>query len=206
MNLMPDRAYPVGTVRSLLASDRVTPATAEALRRRLLGPRPPGGEVFDAEAYRTLEAVCARLIPQPDRDPPIDVAAELHTRLADGIGDGWRYVDLPPDRIAYVRGIVGIDQTSAALFGEPFIALAGANRDAVLRALQTGVADGETWRTMKSDRFFEELLAQVVDIYYAHPLAQEEIGYAGMADARGWQAIGLDARDAHEPVPLGTSR
>jgi hypothetical protein len=40
------------------------------------------------------------------------------------------------------------------------------------------------------------------ETYYAHPLAQEEIGYAGMADARGWRAIGLDEREAHEPASI----
>jgi hypothetical protein len=55
---------------------------------------------------------------------------------------------------------------------------------------------------MPANRFFEELLVLATETYYAHPLAQEEIGYAGMADAAGWQAIGLDEREAHEPAPL----
>jgi hypothetical protein len=54
--------------------------------------------------------------------------------------------------------------------------------------------------------YFEELLALVVDVYYAHPLASEEIGYIGMADAHGWQAIGLDQRETHEPVSVTEHR
>jgi len=56
------------------------------------------------------------------------------------------------------------------------------------------------WRTLPAARFFEELLAEVVETYYAHPLAQEEIGYAGMADAPGWRAIGLDEREERDPA------
>lgn len=59
---------------------------------------------------------------------------------------------------------------------------------------------------MDAALYFEELLALVVDIYYAHPLASEEIGYTGMADAHGWQAIGLDERETHEPVSVTGQR
>ncbi|MBW3634848.1 MAG: GMC family oxidoreductase [Armatimonadetes bacterium] len=54
---------------------------------------------------------------------------------------------------------------------------------------------------MPSPRFFEELLAEATEHYYAHPLAQEEIGYAGFADAPGWKRIGLDERENREPAP-----
>jgi hypothetical protein len=86
------------------------------------------------------------------------------------------------------------------MFGAGLASLPGAERDAVLRAVQSGEAPGEVWAQMDAACYFEELLALLVDIYYAHPLALEEIGYVGMADAHGWQAIGLDQREAHEPM------
>ncbi len=72
-------------------------------------------------------------------------------------------------------------------------------QDAVLGSVQNEEAAGATWNLLPSRRFFEELLAEVTEIYYAHPLAQEEIGYAGMADAPGWTRIGLDEREEREP-------
>ena len=56
---------------------------------------------------------------------------------------------------------------------------------------------------MPAARFFEEMLSEVVALYYSHPLAQEEIGYVGMADARGWPRVGPGELEAHEPRPVG---
>ena len=194
----PGQRYPVGTVRALLDSDLVTAPTAATLRQRLAGLEPHPDVLGPLAA--TLAAVCARLIPQADRMPPIDVAGALHARLASGIGDGWRYAALPPDEVAWRSGLRGIDETARAGFDGDFAALAADEQDDVLRAVQTGTARGAVWRTMPSARFFEDLLAAAVEAYYAHPLAQEEIGYAGMADAHGWRAIGLDQREPQEPL------
>ena len=51
---------------------------------------------------------------------------------------------------------------------------------------------------MDAGRFFEELLAELTENYYAHPLAQEEIGYVGMADLPKWVNIGLNEKDDRE--------
>ncbi len=50
--------------------------------------------------------------------------------------------------------------------------------------------------------FFEELLAQIVEIYYSRPEAKEEIGEVAYADAKGWQKIGLNEMEIREPKPL----
>lgn len=71
----------------------------------------------------------------------------------------------------------------------------------MLLAVQRGEAAGETWRSLPPGRFFEELLAEATEVYVAHPLAQEAIGYADMADAPGWTRIGLDERETREPAP-----
>ncbi len=64
-----------------------------------------------------------------------------------------------------------------------------------LHRIQRAEAPGETWKAMPANKFFEELLAEATTNYYAHPIAQEEIGYAGMADVPGWQRIGLNERE-----------
>lgn len=196
--------YPAGTVRALLASDLVTPPTRRALRERMrrnaVEPR-----FFEREAFRVIQAACDRLIPQPERERPINLAGALDCRLSKGGGDGWRYAKMPSDPDMHVKGAAGLDQTAQAMFGCGFAQALGVERDAVLRAVQSGKAPGEVWAEMDAACYFEELLALIVDIYYAHPLALEEIGYVGMADAHGWQAIGLDERDAHEPM-VSTAR
>ena len=164
--------------------------------RRLSGPP----RFFDRRAFAVLKAVCDRLIPQGERERPIDLAGALDCRLAEGKGDGWRYAKMPPDPDMHAKGAAGLDQTAEAMFGCGFAQALSIERDSVLRAVQRGKAAGEVWAEMDSACYFEELLALIVDIYYAHPLALEEIGYVGMADAHGWQAIGLDEREAHEPM------
>ncbi|MCC3156269.1 gluconate 2-dehydrogenase subunit 3 family protein [Hymenobacter sp. 15J16-1T3B] len=191
--------YPPGTVRALLESPHVSEATRAALQERLDAP-PYQPQFFDADTYRLLGAVCARLLPQPDRPAgAIDLPAGIDERLHSGKADGWRYDALPPDREAYRLGLGGIQQAAQAQFGREFAALAAAEQDAVLQAVQAGTAPGDLWLKVDAPRFFEELLAEATILYYSHPLAQEEIGYVGMADLPAWTRIGLDTREDREP-------
>ena len=98
-----DDRYPVGTVRAVLDSGWVTPPTAVALRRRLQ-PIAPHPTLLDAVGTALLAAICNRLIPQPDRADPVDIATRLHRDIATGGGDGWRYATLPADGAALGRG------------------------------------------------------------------------------------------------------
>lgn len=202
----PEQEYPRGSVRDLIGTDLVTPPTRAVLRARLEPRAPAPPRFFDAGSYATLRSACARLVPQPDAEQPVDLARLVDDRLADGAGDGWRYADLPPDADAYRRGLAGLDESAEAAFGASFGALDGARQDEVLRAVQRGTAPGPTWRSLPAARFFEELLAELVECYYSDPLAQEDIGYAGMADARGWEAVGLGRLEAWEPRPIGDGR
>lgn len=195
---MPNPTYPQGTVRALLHSDAVTPATREAMLSRL-DAKLTAPQFFEAGEMATLRAACARLVPQNEREIPVELACAIDERLAQSKGDGWRYDAMPPDAQAYRRGLSGLDESANLEQGAPFAALSDAQQDAVLRDVQNGEARGEVWKTMPAARFFEELLAEATENYYAHPLAQEEIGYAGFADAPGWVEIGLNGREAREP-------
>ncbi len=194
---MRDHRWPDGTVRAVLGTDLVTPATRAALTARL-APSAPFAPVLDVATIAVLEAVCARLVPQPDRAVPVDIAGDLHRKLAAGAGNGWRFDALPDDVTAMATGLAAIDARAAAMFGRRFAALGAADADAVLAAVQAGTAPG--WTGPEPKQFFEELLAGVAESYYSHPLAQEEIGYLGMADADGWADVGFGARAPHEPV------
>ena len=79
----------------------------------------PARQFFDPAAYATLEAICARLLPQDDRPPElrIPIAPFIDQRLQEGGGNGYRYEDMPWDDVAYRRGLAGIDETTQALFG-----------------------------------------------------------------------------------------
>jgi len=194
-------SYPAGTVRALLETALVTPPTRRALQARLAQPANVAPRFFDASSFATLSAMCARLIPPIEGVQWLDIAGTIDQTLADGIGDGWRYDAMPPDALAYPQGLQGMDESASALFGTPFCQLKAEQQDSVLRAVQAGNAPGSAWQSIPAARFFEDLLAAAVQACYAHPLTQESIGYAGMADAPGWQAIGLGELEAREPRP-----
>ena len=203
---MPVPLYPSGTVRALLSTEHVSAATRAAVQGRLDAPAAYVPQLLAPETYALLEAVAARLLPQPDRpEQPVALAPAIDQRLADGRADGWRYDALPPDREAYRLGLGGIQEIAQAIFQADFIALSPEQQDAVLQALADGRPPGTTWETLDASRFFEELLAELTETYYAHPLAQEEIGYAGLADLPGWTKIGLNEREDREPNKLRLS-
>ena len=192
--------YPSGTVRALLDTPHVSEATRAALQARLAVPATYAPQFLAPETYALLEAVAARLFPQPDRpEQPIALAPAVDQRLAEGRADGWRYDALPPDREAYRLGLGGIQEIAQAQFQADFMTLEAARQDAVLQTLAGGHPPGPTWQTLDAGRFFEELLAELTATYYAHPLAQEEIGYVGLADLPGWTKIGLNEKDEREP-------
>ena len=195
--------YPKGTVRALLNTNQVTDATRQALTQRLNAP-PRQPTFFTANEFALLQAVCARLIPQDDRPTSdrIDIAGGIDERLTENKSNGWRYDAMPTDGDAYRLGLAGIDESAVALYGHPFQQVPNDQQDDVLKAIQAMAAPGTTWQRLPVGRFFEELLAEAVEIYYSHPLAQEEIGYVGMADVPTWQRVGLDQLEEREPRPL----
>ncbi|SFQ77381.1 gluconate 2-dehydrogenase subunit 3 family protein [Hymenobacter arizonensis] len=194
--------YPSGTVRTLLETEHVSEATRAALESRLDAPTTYEPQFLAPETYALLEAVAGRLFPQPDRpEQPISLAPAVDQRLLEGRADGWRYDALPPDREAMRMGLGGIQEIAHSLYQADFLALQDIQQNAVLQALASGRPPGDTWLTLDAGRFFEELLAELTETYYAHPLAQEEIGYVGMADLPAWSKIGLNEREAREPQP-----
>lgn len=191
--------YPVGTVRALLHTELVTPATRRALRARLGVSASSGARYLAPRELATLRAVCARLVPQPERPQPIDLAASIDERLAHEEGNGWRFATMPPDRDAYRLAMTALDADAHEMAATSFVGLAPSQQDALLRRVQQGEIRSAEWDGVPPDTFFTELLADVTECYYSHPLAQEEIGYVGMADARGWIAIGLNELEPREP-------
>jgi gluconate 2-dehydrogenase gamma chain len=190
--------YPEGTVRALLRSPEVTPATRRALEERL-AHRPNAPCFFDAGEYATLRAICVRLFATDTRPIAIDVAGAIDERLAKGEGDGWRYAALPPDGECHKRAMHAFDEMAQRVHGKRFHELDAASADAFIADVEAGRARGDEWRGLDAARFFEELLAEACERFYSHPLAFEEIGFAGMADAHGWQALGLGAHEPREP-------
>lgn len=197
------KKYPSGTVRRLLETVDVTDATREALEKRLREGDHYQPKFFDAAKFALLSAVCRRLIIQESNDDFVDCAAFVDQSLSRNESNGWRYDKLPNDGETFRRGLEGIEQMAQIEFNKNFQHLNDSQKDEILTSIQRGETRGEVWKTLSAKLFFEVLLAKTVEVYYAHPFAQERIGYVGMADAPGWTRIKLNELEPREPRVLG---
>jgi hypothetical protein len=98
---------------------------------------------------------------------------------------------------------VGIEESSAALYGRAFRELSAEQQDEVLAAIQNGDPPGQTWQRLPAKKFFKQLVEQIAAVYYAHPAAWSEIGWGGPASPRGYVRIGYAMRDPWEAVERG---
>ena len=195
--------YPSYNVLDKWSSPDWDDQTREVVRRRL--EEVPPVRFFTEHEARTLAAIAERIVPQPDRSEAERVAIVpwIDEKLYEDKRDGYRYEELPPQREAWRLGLVGIDETARALFdGKDFCDLDPLSQDVVLQHVERGDATGTSWKQLPAARFFKSVLAiTIVKVYYAHPLAWNEIGYGGPSSPRGhvrkW-AGGVDPWEAHE--------
>ena len=109
---------------ALIASDRVSERTRAALLARAK-PDDPDYQpaALPRDCFDTLRALMTRVLPQDGAQ--IDLAQRLDAMLLEGVGDGWRFADLPPDRDAYAAGLAALDRWARTTQGAGFAALAG---------------------------------------------------------------------------------
>ncbi|HEU4594609.1 MAG TPA: gluconate 2-dehydrogenase subunit 3 family protein, partial [Pyrinomonadaceae bacterium] len=175
--------------------------TREVVRRRL--EEIPPLRFFNEHEALTLAAIAERIVPQPDRGEAekIPIVPRIDEKLYEDKGDGYRYEELPPQREAWRLGLAGIDEAARTLFdGKTFVGLDPFSQDVVLRHVERGGPPGATWKQLPAARFFRAVLSiTIVKIYYAHPLAWNEIGYNGPSSPRGhvrkWEG-GVDPWEA----------
>jgi hypothetical protein len=195
---MTDR-YPTYDVLSKRWTESWNEATRLVIDRRMAVPREP--RFFSAAEWRTLNAVCDRIMPQPKNRPPVPLAAYVDQKISDGLQDGYRYVQLPPQGEAWRRGLAALDDAARAAHGALFHVLSTEQQDGLLSRMQQGVLTGELWGSMPCRLFFEHrVIPDITHAYYAHPVAWNEIGFGGPASPRGYVRMGLDRRDPWEAV------
>jgi Gluconate 2-dehydrogenase subunit 3 len=148
---------------------------------------------FAPDQARLLEAVCARLLPQDDRDAAlrIPIAPGIDDRLFRNQSDGYRHENMPPDGEAYRLGLNGIDQIAGHLHGRGFADLDPGAQDEILESLHAGkpAAAEDIWKQLPVHRFFLLALQDCIDEYYSHPWAWDEIGYGGPAYPRAYMRL-----------------
>jgi hypothetical protein len=193
---MTDR-YPGYDVLSKRWTQSWNEQTREVIDRRLAVRREP--RFFSAAEWRTLSAVCDRIMPQPKDRPPVPLPAYVDEKMADGVLDGYRYARLPPQGEAWQRGLAALDQEARDAHGAQFDELLPALQDELLHRMQRGELKGDSWGGMPCKLFFEHrVIPDITQAYYAHPVAWNEIGFGGPASPRGYVRMQLDRRDPWE--------
>jgi hypothetical protein len=196
---MTDDRYPGYDV----LAKRNTPSWNEQTRRvidaRLSVPREP--RFFTESEWRTLEAICDRIIPQPKDRPPVPLPAYVDAKMLANRGDGFRNAKLPRQGEAWKRGLAALDQDARRIGGTRFHELDEAEQDALLRRMEQGELSGPAWGDMPSKLFFSQrVVPDITNSYYAHPTAWNEIGWGGPAGPRGYVRMDFDLRDPWEGV------
>jgi hypothetical protein len=171
--------------------------TREIVRRRL--DEVPERRFLTEEEWALLEAVVARLMPQPDRAEPVPITPWIDEKLAEDRRPGYRYADMPPMREAWRQGLAGIAAEAQERHGLPFATLRPEQQDELLADIQHGRTDARCWGDLPPGGFFIHLLLkEIVGVYYSHPAAWSEIGFGGPASPRGYVRLGFDQRDPWE--------
>lgn len=167
----------------------------EATRQLVLArvKQVPPIRFFTPEEIPLMQAVCDRLLPQDDRDEAhkIPVLNYIDERLHNRRIDGYRFENMPPDHEAHRLGLQAIDLIAKHLYNMPFVELGPYDQDYILQTIhdEKPPAAQEIWQKMPTDRFWMLLLQDVLDAYYAHPYAWDEIGYGGPAYPRGYMRL-----------------
>ncbi|MGN6799014.1 MAG: gluconate 2-dehydrogenase subunit 3 family protein [Gaiellaceae bacterium] len=169
----------------------------DELTRRVVLDRvenvPPIRFFTDAEA-RTLKAFCDIATAQ-DEEPRIPVLSYIDEKLESGVGDGWQHDDLPGDGEVWRIVARGLDEEAGGSFAD---ASEETCVQIVHRFSRSDLRDG-AWSELNVERAWGVVMRYVVQAFYSHPWAWNEIGFGGPAYPRGYSAFGSPHLGEREP-------
>jgi len=182
-------------------------AVTQGVVLRRLGPPAPL-RFFTEEEGAIARPLLDRLLGQDD-EPRIDVLADIDSRLALEMTDGWRYDDFPEDGQAWRDTLAALDDDARDEHGKGFAVLDAEEQMALIQRVQDCE---DKWHAMPAKQVWSLWTRYACAAFYAHPWAWNEIGFGGPAYPRGYKNIGFDKRepyekperDAHDPIPWAT--
>jgi hypothetical protein len=193
----PHTRYPGYDVLSKRDGPSWNEQTRRVIARRLSIDGEP--RFFSREEFETVNAIAARIVPQPGSRPPIPVASLVDRKLHEGRSDGYRVPGMPREGEAWRLGLRALDAEAEAAHGARFHALGESAQESLLRQMQRGDLHRPEWGSMRPADFFKRRLARdIVLSYYAHPTAWSEVGWGGPASPRGYVRLDFDERDPWE--------
>lgn len=172
--------------------------TARLVRSRLV----PAGALRFFSAHRA--ETCAALVTQLlalEPDNPVPVVWMIDARLAEGQTDGWRYADLPPDDVTWVRSLDQLDEDAEAQSGSPFARSRPVDQARLVDRVQQ---QRTQWPGLPAGHVWSLWTRYACTAYYSHPFAFDEIGFPGPAYPRGYKNIGIDRREPFEVADVAS--
>ena len=158
----------------------------------------PPVRFFSAGEAATVGALCDLLTAQHD-EPRIPVLNFIDEKLHAGGGDGYQYADMPDDTEAWRVVARGLDEEAARRAGAASFAAAGGDvRRAIVEDLASSRLEGGAWEAVNVQRLFSLVMRYVVEAFYSHPWAWNEIGFGGPAYPRGYSRFGSPHLNAAE--------
>ena len=127
--------YPGYDVLSKWDTPSFNAQTRRVLDRRM---QPPGRQFFTERQWDTLQALCACVLPQPERAEPVPVAAWIDADLQAGRSAGTRYASLPEMGAAWRLGLAAIEAEAQQRHRCRFSELDSQTQSALLTAVDEG--------------------------------------------------------------------
>ncbi|MBN9587465.1 MAG: gluconate 2-dehydrogenase subunit 3 family protein [Alphaproteobacteria bacterium] len=185
---------------------------------------PLGWYFFTAGEAATVEAIVDRLIPADELSPggkDCGCAVYIDRQLAGSYGKAdrlyWKGPFLPglptqgyqgnmPPAARYRLALRALGEHVNTAYGKDFVRLTAGQQDAVLKGLDEGTITLRLAPGFSTKAFFEMLLQNTMEGFFADPL------YGGNRNMAGWKMLGFpgtrydyrDHIDRHnQPYPLG---
>jgi Gluconate 2-dehydrogenase subunit 3 len=149
----------------------------------------PSIEFFSPSEVDTLKAFCDVATAQ-DAEPRIPVLAYVDEKLGAGKRDGWQYYDLPDDGELWQRVARGLDEEAQRLSFASFGEAPLETQTGIVHRFNQAELHGGVWDGLNVARAWKVVMRYVVQAYYSHPWAWNEIGFGGPAYPRGYGAFG----------------
>jgi len=149
----------------------------------------PEIEFFTEAEADTLKAFCDIATAQ-DSEPRIPVLSYIDEKLATTTGDGYQYYDLPADGETWRRVARGLDEEARRRSYDSFAAAPEDVQVYIVHDFSQAKMHGGVWETVNVGRAWTVVMRYVVQAFYSHPWAWNEIGFGGPAYPRGYGAFG----------------
>jgi hypothetical protein len=180
-------------------ADHWDPVTRELVLDRVQNIPPI--RFFSVREAATAGALCDVLMGQ-DREPRIPVLNYVDEKLHGGSLDGYQYFDMPDDGDAWRMILQGLDEQAAERAQCPSFAAAPADvRHEIVSDFAEAKLHGGTWELINVKHAFSVAMRYVLQAFYSHPWAWNEIGWGGPAYPRGYSRFGSPHLQGAEREP-----